>query len=638
MSLTSKLLSASGGVDKLYSDSVFSAYTYTGNGATQTINNGIDLAGKSGLVWTKSRTAVNGTYNHAFIDTARGVNNIIYSDLTIAQSTVVNTVTAFNASGYSIGNAAVVNNNPENYVSWTFRKASKFFDVVIYTGNGTTQNIAHSLDIKPGMVIVKKTTGTSSNWIVYHQSLTADYQLRLNLTDASNYSAAASWGNNTTSVEPTSSQFTVGSNSTVNNTGDTYVAYLFAHDTSADSIVKCGSFTTDGSGNATVDLGWEPQFFIGKRLDGIGAWYVIDVSREMSQTSNSYLKPDSSNAEQSSLSVTPNATGFKVQGTLFAANAVIAYIAIRRSNKPPTLGTQVYNAIEAAIGTSNLVGFSPDFVLECNRSQSPAGFIYAGSRLQGNNSAIATFSTAAEVTNAGDFKFDGPTNYFTNNGYRFNWLFKRAVGVFDEVCYTGDGTSNRNVPHNLGAVPELVIIKLRSGSTGDWLTVTNFTATTNSELYLNTPQAQVSGAPQIYANATLGGKPTASNLVFGYPYGLVNSSGFTYVAYLFASKLGISKVFSYIGNGSSQTIDCGFTTGARFVMIKRTDAAGDWLVGDSTRGIVDASDPRLSLNTTAAEVTTDDWLDTNVLGFVVNQTTASNANVSGATYIGLSFA
>ena len=118
----------------------------------------------------------------------------------------------------------------------------------------------------------------------------------------------------------------------------------------------------------------------------------------------------------------------------------------------------------------------------------------------------------------------------------------------------------------------------------------------------------------------------------------VNTSGRTYVAYLFATCAGVSKVFSYTGNGSSQTINCGFTGGARFVLIKRTDNTGDWYVWDSARGIVSGNDPHLSLNTTAAEVTTDDTIDTDSTGFVVNQVSATNVNVSSATYIGLAIA
>lgn len=117
-----------------------------------------------------------------------------------------------------------------------------------------------------------------------------------------------------------------------------------------------------------------------------------------------------------------------------------------------------------------------------------------------------------------------------------------------------------------------------------------------------------------------------------------NVSGSTYVAYLFATKAGISKVGSYTGNGTSQTINCGFTTGARFILIKRTDATGDWYVWDSVRGIIAANDPHLSLNTTAAEVTTNDSVDPASVGFIVNQVAATNINVNAASYIYLSFA
>jgi hypothetical protein len=107
--------------------------------------------------------------------------------------------------------------------------------------------------------------------------------------------------------------------------------------------------------------------------------------------------------------------------------------------------------------------------------------------------------------------------------------------------------------------------------------------------------------------------------------------------YLFATLVGISKVFSYTGNGSSQTINCGFATGARFVLIKRTDAAGDWYVWDTVRGLVAGNDPHISLNTTSAEVTTDDSIDPDSSGFIVNQLSATNINVTSATYIGLAY-
>ena len=132
--------------------------------------------------------------------------------------------------------------------------------------------------------------------------------------------------------------------------------------------------------------------------------------------------------------------------------------------------------------------------------------------------------------------------------------------------------------------------------------------------------------------------------------GSVNLTGRTYVAYLFATKTGISCVTNYTGNGgaadsagSSQTINCGFTTGSRFVMLKCTSHTSDWIIVDTVRGLVAGNDPTLSLNTTAAEVTGQDLLDPASEGFVVNQIgsgagTSANFNVTGRTYIVLSFA
>jgi hypothetical protein len=142
--------------------------------------------------------------------------------------------------------------------------------------------------------------------------------------------------------------------------------------------------------------------------------------------------------------------------------------------------------------------------------------------------------------------------------------------------------------------------------------------------------------------------PTASVFTVG-THDDVNGNTATFVTYLFATLAGISKVFSYTGDGGTvdnagtgQTINCGFAAGARFVMIKCTSNTSDWVVVDTVRGLIAGNDPALSLNTTAVEVTTTDLLDPDNSGFVVNQlatgTTSKNFNVTGYTYIGLAFA
>ena len=86
--------------DVNYIESVFQSWLYTGNGSTQTINNGIDLAGKGGLVWIKDRTT---TYNNTLADTVRGPNNVLITNTTGANISGVNAVTGFNSNGFNLG-------------------------------------------------------------------------------------------------------------------------------------------------------------------------------------------------------------------------------------------------------------------------------------------------------------------------------------------------------------------------------------------------------------------------------------------------------------------------------------------------------------------------------------------------------
>ena len=165
----------------IYIEDVFSTYLYTGNGTSQTITNGIDLAGKGGLVWIKRR---NGVYSHVLYDTSRGVNLSLSSNTTgVNANQAPDGVSAFNATGFSLnGNSHLDNNTTGTYASWTFRKQPKFFDVVTWTGDGSTnRQIAHSLNGTVGCIFVKSTTSAAS-WRVYHRSVGATGALTLNST------------------------------------------------------------------------------------------------------------------------------------------------------------------------------------------------------------------------------------------------------------------------------------------------------------------------------------------------------------------------------------------------------------------------------------------------------------------------
>jgi len=644
MSLVSKLLSASGGVDKIFPEDVFSAYTYLGNGSTQTINNGIDLGGKGGLVWGKGRDG--GVSNNVLVDTSRGATIQLFTNLTNANTTITNSLTTFNSDGFSLGSHGSFNESAKNYASWTFRKAPKFFDVVTYTGNNVAgRQIPHALGVAPGMVIVKATSA-SENWYVGHTSFSgADLGKFLTLNTTNSISGGTVFGVNTEAY------FTVGGSFGVfegNKSGGTYVAYLFAHDTSTNGIIQCGSFTTDGSGNATVNLGWEPQYLMIKSSNNTQDWKVVDTSRGYSRAANDsrVLSPNLSTSEAAASAVMdrfyPFATGFQI-GDQFSTTQYI-YLAIRRPNKPPTLGTQVYNGAYypsgLATGTKSITDFPVDMqmVRLTNGASSVNSLIV--DRLRGVSTTKGTLAGAYLVSSSTSAETGTGSDGWDNTGFHRSGVFgaadpsvyhsfKRSHGVFDVVCYTGTGVAKTEA-HSLGVVPELMIVKCRS-SVVSWV-VNSKSAGADDNLVLNDSSA-VSLNNGIWNNT----RPTSSVFSLG-PFLGANGSGSTYVAYLFATKAGISKIGNYTGNGSTQTIDCGFTTGARFFMVKAVSTTGNWIVADSVRGISSAGDPALYLNSTAAEVTGIDWCDPISSGIIVNQEGTMNANTNGVSYIYLAFA
>ena len=627
-----------------YIEDVFSTWLYTGTGATQTITNGIDLSTKGGMVWMKNRTTA---YNNAIVDSARGLTNgnILYTNLTSAAQTGYpeNTagISAFNTTGFTLrsdANGVGTNYAPgENLVSWTFRKQPKFFDVVTYTGDGTNpRNISHNLGSVPGCIIAKRTS-TTGPWAVYHRGVSPinNNTLALQSTAAASDGGQDLWGNGATVVVPTSTVFTV-SNS-LNTNGVTYVAYLFAHDaggfglTGTDNVISCGSFTTDSGGNATVNLGYEPAWLMFKCTSNAGQnWEMIDTMRGWSMSTDVAVQANSSAAEASGGYGNPTSTGFVMGGQ--GNTQTYIYIAIRRGPmKVPTLGTSVF-AVDADSASSKIPTWDSNFPVDMAfafDTQGGGGGQINSARLLGSK-YLLTPTTDAEASNGSlvwDSNLGWGKDYDVNRVY-YSWMFRRAPGFFDEVCYTGGSPYNR--AHNLTVVPELMIVKCRD-TAYNWAVYSSALGNTKYLRLSSTIAAQTD--TDIWSSTT----PTATTF-YGGPQSDTSGGGALYVAYLFATCAGVSKVGSYTGNGTTQTINCGFTGGARFVLIKRTDSTGDWYVWDSARGIVAGNDPHLSLNTTAAEVTTDDSVDTDSTGFVVNQLSATNINVTSATYIFLSVA
>lgn len=626
-----------------YVDDVFSTYLYTGNGTTQTINNGIDLAGSGGMVWVKCRDTSG--FDHALYSSS--VSSTLALCTNNTSSLGSSDFTGFTNTGFSLGFwSGYANQSGKLFCAWTFRKAQKFFDVVSFTATAGNQTISHSLGVTPGMVLIKNTNGTE-DWLVYHCTTGKDSYGRISSTNA--FSAFASaWG----TTGATDSTFTISSS--LKTTGQTYVAYLFANDAAADGIIQCGSYSGNGNSVAVgagqkITLGWEPQFIIIKRSDAIASWYMADNMRGLfgNGAGGLTLSPNSNSSEQVYGSITPNATGFSIDQSdsqINAAGGTYIYLAIRRPNKPPTSGTQVFQAVArtgtGAAPTSVSLPFTPDSVWEFIRTGVYG--LYNCDRLRGSNNYLTSTSSAVEASAGGLIGFDASNGFKGTNAswevsgtMLVNYAFRRAPGFFDIVCYKY-ASGFPSIVHGLGAVPELIIIKQRTTTLANWAVTTGFTSTTAISLVLNTTAAGFTG---LYsdANSYLTQQPTATTFTLR-PGQQTSANGENYVAYLFASLPGISKVGTYTGNGTSQTINCGFTTGARMILIKRSDSTGDWYIWDHARGIVAGNDPHLSVNVVTAEVTTDDSVDPDVSGFIVNQNATTNVNVTSGIYVYLAIA
>ncbi len=313
-------LEVTGGTAEVLSN--FSTTLYTGNATARTITNGIDLANDGGLVWVKSRS----TRNHILSDTERGTGKVLFSNLDIAEDADPTTITSYNSDGFTMDSSALkMNTNGEDFVSWTFKKEPSFFDVVTWTGNSTARAISHNLGCEVGSIFIKR-VNSANEWVVYHRSMANNEALTLNTSDAK--LSPRTFFDNTT---PTSTEFYLsGGDSAVNGSGFTYVAYLFAHDDAADGLIQCGSFTTDGSSNASVTLGWEPQWILYKGTAG-GSWSLYDSVRGLDAGSGKLLLANSSLAEISPTGGIPtSSTGFTVNTG--ETNSTYIYIAIRAAS------------------------------------------------------------------------------------------------------------------------------------------------------------------------------------------------------------------------------------------------------------------------------------------------------------------
>ena len=271
-----------------------------------------------------------------------------------------------------------------------------------------------------------------------------------------------------------------------------------------------------------------------------------------------------------------------------------------------------------------------------------------------SNSASAEESHANVVTafNSDGFSIGSHSHINTNTYNYVGWQWKANGGTtasntvgninstvqanttagFSIVTYTGNGSANQTIGHGLGTVPKMVLFKNRSS--GQYWYVYHIGTGNDTMAYLNLTNGAQALSSQFSTPTTTTFNVSNENSTFsGY-----NTSGNTYVAYVFADVQGYSKFGSYVGNGNADGpfVYTGFKPA--FLIVKAATTAGqNWLVQDSKRPAYNPTSGRLFPNTSGAENTDTELPDFLSNGFKV-RSTSYGTNKSGETYIYMAFA
>ena len=381
------------------------------------------------------------------------------------------------------------------------------------------------------------------------------------------------------------------------------------------NLVKCGYYDGNpNSANIDVEIGWEPQFFMVKNLgidNANNEWLMWDSMRGVVTNANDpRLSPTESAAEYGGMNgIDLSSNGIRVRDGDGRVNggsgAKLIYIAIRRPDgyvgKPAEAGTDAF-AMDYGSGSSNIPTFDSGFPVDFALYRQPAtiqNWMAPARLIQGK--AVETNTTSAASTESGTM-FDSNVGWANNSNFNTNyqsWMWKRGAG-FDVVAYDGQTEVIKDQRHGLNAVPEMMWIKARSGQyahISNWFVYhKDLNGGTNPEYYnliLNATDAEAASGLQYWQR-----QPTRTHFTRGNTGG-TGYTGWSYIAMLFASVDGISKVGYYDGSDSEQTITTGFQP--RFVIIKGASDAGGWIVLDTVRGWGAGNDKKLELDTTGAQ-------------------------------------
>ena len=314
----------------------FQTKTYTGTNNSNALTNDGNSDLKPDFIWIKRRDSNNG---HQLLDSTRGVDKILGSELNSAETTLANRLSSFDTDGFTVeSSSGAFNASGEPFVAWQWKanggttssnttgtitstvqaNTDAGFSIVTWAGTASTATIGHGLGVAPKVVLVRaRDKNVPTSWIMFHKdgSTSDDDYLILQGTFAKN-SQAGLWNNQ----YPSSTVFGIANDFWVNSASTNYLAYCFAE---KQGYSKFGKYVGNGSTNGTfVYTGFKPAFVILKRTNTTSNWIIMDNKRNTFNEMESRLFPNLANAEQtqSTYGLDFLSNGFKLRDTVSQSN------------------------------------------------------------------------------------------------------------------------------------------------------------------------------------------------------------------------------------------------------------------------------------------------------------------------------
>ena len=328
-------------------DDFFNTVLYTGTGSSL----GVTGVGFSpGWIWIKKRSA---SENHALYDVVRGTPKRLQSNVGNKEDT--GGLTSFDSDGFTVnGSYGTDGENSATYVAWNWlaggtpsgdnsaannaeptagsakvdgsnqsgafsgspsiaikrlsANTTSGFSIVRWTGTSSAGTIPHGLGVAPDFYVVKNLDDDSTSWQAYHRAIASDAETDYIYLDST---AGANDSDDFNDTAPTANVFSVKSHNQVNESGDDYIAYVFAP---IEGYSKFGSYIGGGSIFPFVFTGFRPAFVLLKKSSASGDnWSMYDNKRDTDNAVREYLIPNDSQGAGATDTMDFVSNGFKVR-------------------------------------------------------------------------------------------------------------------------------------------------------------------------------------------------------------------------------------------------------------------------------------------------------------------------------------